>query len=101
MEHKLMEIIHQVCKTLHRCKVLYLIVGGSAVALHGYFRMSRLPSGQESGKFDLDFFYNPTYSNYFDLLTALESLGENVSAFWKEQSLNPSKSYFKFQCLYA
>ena len=39
------------------------MVGGTAVALHGYFRQSHDPSGQLMGKHDLDFWYNPTYVN--------------------------------------
>jgi hypothetical protein len=48
--------------------VEYLVVGGTAVALHGYFRQSHDPSGQLMEKHDLDFWYNPTYDNYFKLL---------------------------------
>lgn len=58
--------------------VEYLIVGGTAVAFHGYDRLSKDLSGQTMEKLDLDFWYNPTYDNYFRLL---EDLGEDVAEF--------------------
>jgi len=74
-----------------------MIVGGAAVALHGYFRKSLNLSGLTSDKTDLDFWYNPTYDNYFKLLNTLEELGEDVSKFKKETTPNPKRSYFKLE----
>ena len=96
MEVKLKEIILRICQTLNNNNVQYLIVGGSAVALHGFFRMSISRSGFPAEKFDLDIWYNPSYPNYFNLLNALESLGEDVSEFRNEQTPKPEKSFFKF-----
>lgn len=48
-------------------------------------------------KFDLDFWYNPTYNNYYSLLNALESLGFDVLKFKKEKSPKPRNSYFRFE----
>ena len=59
-----------VCGLLSKHKVEYLIVGGTAVALHGYFRMSVSIAGIPADKPDLDFWYNPSYKNYFKLLDA-------------------------------
>ena len=47
-------------------------------------------------KYDLDIWYNPTYENYFNLLSALENLGEDVSEFRDEQTPDPKRSFFKF-----
>jgi hypothetical protein len=77
--------------------VQYLLVGGTAVALHGYFRYSVNAAGGISDKPDLDVWYNPTYGNYFKLLDALEELGQNVTEFRNEQAPNPKKSYFKYE----
>ena len=55
-----------------------MIVGGIAVALHGHFRQSIKLAGIATDKPDLDFWYNPTYENYFNLLNALEDLGQDV-----------------------
>ena len=84
-----------VCTLLNKHNVEYLIVGGTAVALHGYFRMSVSIAGIQSEKPDLDFWYNPSYKNYFTLLNAIEELGVNVSAFKNEKTPNPKKSFFK------
>jgi|GEM_PF-5344085 len=46
-------------------------------------------------KDDLDFWYNPTYNNYFKLLDALEDLGVNVTEFKEETSPDPKKSFSK------
>jgi hypothetical protein len=77
--------------------VEYLVVGGTAVALHGYLRQSYDPSGRLMEKHDLDFWYNPTYKNYFRLLDALEELGLNVTEFRNEIAPNPKKSFFRFE----
>ncbi len=88
--------ILEVCKTLNSNGVEYLVVGGSAVAFHGYFRWSVDQNGLKAEKFDLDFWYNPTYKNYFKLLNALADLGQDVTKFKKEQTPEPKKSFFRF-----
>lgn len=75
MEKNLTDEILQVCNILNKNAVHYLIVGGTAVAFHGYFRWSQNSSGTHTEKFDLDIWYNPTYDNYFKLLKALSELG--------------------------
>ena len=97
MENSLFDTIRKVCATLNEYSVEYMIVGGTAVALHGYFRYSTISSGEIADKPDLDFWYNPTYENYFNLLNALEALGQDVSRFRSEQQPNPRKSFFKYE----
>lgn len=87
----------KVCKILNMHSVEYLVVGGTAVALHGYFRQSHDSSGQLMEKHDLDFWYNPTYDNYFKLLNALEELGLDVNEFRDEVAPNPQKSFFRLE----
>lgn len=96
MEENLTDEILRVCQILNKNGVQYLIVGGTAVAFHGYFRWSQNSTGAPTEKFDLDIWYNPTYDNYFNLLNALAELGQDVKEFFEEQSPNPLKSYFKF-----
>jgi len=96
MENNLADSILSVCKILNRCSVEYIIVGGAAVALHGYFRSSINLAGEVTDKPDLDFWYNPTYKNYFSLLNALEELGQNVEDFKDEKSPDPKKSFFRY-----
>ena len=77
--------------------VEYLVVGGTAVALHGYFRQSHDPSGRLMEKHDLDFWYNPTYNNYFKLLDALGEMGLDVTEFRDEIAPDPKKSFFRLE----
>jgi predicted nucleotidyltransferase len=95
VEMDLTDLIIDVCKVLNEEEVEYLVVGGTAVAFHGYFRWSKNASGKDADKLDLDIWYNPLYPNYFRLLNAIEKLGHDVSAFREEQTLDPHRSYFK------
>ena len=97
MDQSISECILAVCTSLNNNKVEYLIVGGTAVALHGYFRWSYSLNGIPAEKYDLDIKYNPTYENYFRLLNALAELGPDVSEFLKDQSPNPKSSFFRFE----
>jgi hypothetical protein len=89
--------ILKVCNILNECSVEYLVVGGIAVAFHGYFRLSHDSTGELADKHDFDFWYNPTYENYFRLLDALEKLELDVKEFREESSPNPKKSFFKLE----
>ncbi len=95
MENSFQQSLLKVCTILNKHRVEYLVVGGTAVALYGFYRMSITSLGTPADKPDLDFWYNPTYKNYFNLLNAIEDLGENVSAFRREKTPNPGKSFFK------
>ena len=77
--------------------VEYLLVGGSAVAYHGYDRQSQTSSGQFANKIDFDFWYNPTYQNYFNVLKALEELGLDVHEYRDEVTPDPHKSFFRLE----
>lgn len=67
------------------------------MALLGYDRWSLDTSGRQSKVIDLDFWYNPTYNNYFKLLNALEKLGEDVSGFKAEKTPDPKRSFFRLE----
>ncbi|AMR26750.1 hypothetical protein A0257_06250 [Hymenobacter psoromatis] len=54
-------------------------------------------AGIVADKPDLDFWYNPTYGNYFKLLDALGALGQDVARYKKEKSPDPKKSFFKYE----
>lgn len=94
MEDNLIENVLKVCEVLKKHDVEYLIVGGTALAFHGHYRMSRMSNDLPADKHDFDFWYNPSYENYFKLLNALEELGINVAEFRSEQAPNPKKSFF-------
>jgi len=97
MENSLIESVLHVCRILNTHSVEYLIVGGTAVALHGYYRQSHTSSGSLAEKHDLDFWYNSTYDNYFRLLNALEDLDQDVAEFKAEATPNPKKSFFRIE----
>ena len=84
-----------VCKLLEKHTIQYLLVGGAAVALNGYYRHSIDGSGQLAENPDIDIWYKPTYGNYFNFLKVIEDLGQDISEFKKEKSPNPRKSFFK------
>ena len=84
-----------VCALLDKHHIQYLVVGGAAVALHGYFRMSITSTGDYAEKPDVDIWYNPSYPNYFSLLNAIEELGQDIQEFKNEIAPDPKKSFFK------
>ncbi|MEO6288259.1 MAG: hypothetical protein ABIO93_32990 [Dyadobacter sp.] len=90
-------IIRYICDIFNKHSVEYMIVGGTAVALHGHFRKSTTLKGDIVDKPDLDFWYNPTYENYYNLLRALEELGKDVTEFQEEQIPDPRNSFFRFE----
>lgn len=94
MEHNLIGNLLKICEVLRKNDVEYLIVGGTALAFHGHYRMTTMPNGAPAEKHDFDFWYNPSYENYFKLLTALEEVGVDVAEFKRERTPNPKKSFF-------
>jgi len=72
-----------------------MLIGGTAVALNGYFRHSTNIAGELTEKPDIDIWYNPTYENYFNILKLMEELGQDITEFKNEKSPNPRKSFFK------
>ncbi len=87
--------ILKVCTALNTHGVNYLIIGGTAFAIYGRHRMSIEASGKIATKHDFDFWYAPTYENYYKLLKALASLGIDTSEWLEEQIPNPRKSFFR------
>ena len=98
--NKLIESIIGVGRALNNRQVEYLIVGGTAVAYYGYFRHSITMAGVPADRPDVDIWYNPSYSNYFNLLNALADLGQDMAKHKREQSPNPRKSFFKYEFEY-
>lgn len=76
-----------------------MIVGGTAVALNGYYRHSVDPTGSLTDKPDIDIWYNPTYQNYFNILKVIEALGYDVTEFKAEHKPDPRKSFFRLRDL--
>lgn len=97
MDKNLTNELLKICQTLNKHNVKYMIVGGVAVALYGYYRLSHDKAGKVADKPDIDIWYNPTYSNYYNLLNFIEELGQNVNKFREEQEPNPRTSFFRYE----
>lgn len=95
MDNNLKNSLLIVCKLLEKHEVQYILIGGTAVALNGYYRHSINTAGELTDKPDIDIWYNPTYGNYFNILRVMEELGQDITEFKNEQSPNPRKSFFK------
>jgi predicted nucleotidyltransferase len=95
MEKTLETSILRVCRALAENEVDYIFVGGTAVALNGYYRISTDQMGVVSAKPDLDVWYRPDYTNYFNLLSALDSLGHDVDELRSESNPDPYRSFFR------
>lgn len=95
MEDNLRKSLLTICRLFEKYKVQYILIGGTAVALNGYFRLSMNVFGELSEKPDIDIWYNPTFENYFNMLEVIGELGQDIKEFKKEKSPNPRKSFFK------
>jgi hypothetical protein len=97
MEDNLKNSLLTVCSLLDKHNVQYMLVGGAAVALNGYYRLSKTNSGELTEKPDIDIWYNPTYGNYYNLLKVLEELGLDITELKNEKSPNPRKSFLQLK----
>ncbi len=95
MKDGLQNVLLAVCRLLEKYEVQYMLIGGTAVALNGYYRHSINNAGDLTDKPDIDIWYNPTYENYFNFLKVIEELGQNITAFKTEENPDPRKSFFK------
>lgn len=95
MEDNLKNPLLTVCNLLEKYSVQYMLIGGTAVALNGYYRHSVNIAGQLTEKPDIDLWYNPNYENYYNILKVIEELGQDIPEFKNEKSPNPRKSFFK------
>ncbi len=93
MESSLTDSILNICGRLNKSLVEYIIVGGTAVGLHGYYKHFMNVAGEVAEKPDLDFWYNPTYNNYFRLFNALEELRQALPSLRMSKRLILKKSF--------
>jgi hypothetical protein len=68
MINNLKNCLLTICGLLEKHKVQYIIIGGTAVALNGYYRLTINNAGEPTNKPDIDIWYNPNYNNYFNML---------------------------------
>lgn len=97
MENRIKRSVITICELFDKYDLDYILVGGVAVALNGYFRFSVTPEGKLTDKPDIDIWYNPTYENYFKILKIIEELGQDITEFKEEKDPNPRRSFFKLE----
>ncbi|MCX8490214.1 MAG: hypothetical protein ORN54_04025 [Cyclobacteriaceae bacterium] len=88
------ELLHRVSSLLNKHEVEFIVVGGVAVGYHGYRRISGVSTYKPEMKTDLDFWYNPTISNFTNLIEALRELGVSIEALDKV-IFDPNKTFLK------
>lgn len=93
--HDLKKSLLTICELLKEHEVSYMLVGGTAVALNGYYRHSIDNVGKITPKPDIDLWFNPTYQNYFRILAVIKRLGRDISDFENEKCPNPKSSFFR------
>ena len=59
MEDSLGDSLLTVCKLLEKHEVRFMLIGGTAVALYGYYRHSINIAGELTDKPDIDIWYDP------------------------------------------
>ena len=79
------ETLVEICTLLNKHEVDYLLIGGVAVVFHGYTRSTA----------DLDFWYNPTITNFQKIINAIKEYGIDVSELEKIV-FDPEKTFLRF-----
>ena len=85
--------LDDIIKSFNKNDVEYLIVGGTAVHLHGHHRISHnLPLNIN---FDYDFWYKPTLSNWLKLVKALKVIQPLAGPQLESKVFRPETAYFR------
>jgi len=79
------ETLVEICTLLNKHEVDYLLIGGVAVVYHGYTRSTA----------DLDFWYNPTLTNFQRITNAIKEYGIDVSDL-ERIIFDPKKTFLRF-----
>ena len=95
ISNEIRESLKEVCETLNKRNVEYLIIGGVAVAFYGYQRLSGAAyPGRPEIKHDIDFWYRPTLGNYHNLVKALKEIGIDTRSL-EEIIFDPDKTFLR------
>ncbi|MEQ8562108.1 MAG: hypothetical protein RLO17_14185 [Cyclobacteriaceae bacterium] len=85
--------LDNIIKAFNDNDVDYLLVGGTAVILHGHMRGSHnLPRNIE---FDYDFWYKPLLSNFLKLSSAIKQMQPESTPYLEKIVFNPEKAYIR------
>lgn len=94
ISNEIRSILQRTCAALNRHEVAYILIGGTAVAYYGYQRPSGGLQGNLDMKYDVDFWYQPSLSNYYNLLKALKELGIDTSKL-ENLVFDPKKTFLR------
>jgi predicted nucleotidyltransferase len=92
--NEIRDTLREVCRTLTKYNVDCMLIGGTAVGFYGYQRISGISVFNPEMKSDLDFWYNPTVENFFNIVKALSELNIETSELEKI-IFDPQKTYLK------
>ena len=95
ISNEIREILALTCSALNKYDVEYMLIGGTAVGFYGYQRISGgYAPGFNDLKHDLDFWYNPTTGNYYNLVQALKDLDIETESL-ENLIFDPKRTYLK------
>ena len=97
MQNSFLQRFLEVCRILNDFSIQYIVIGGTAVGFHGFYRDTTNNEGQPSDKHDFDFWFNPYSENYYNIIKAMKVLGKDVSHLENESAPNPKKSFLRFE----
>src|SRR5688500_423633 len=94
---KSFKFLISICQVLEKNQVQFLIVGGTAVIAHGYYRPTIDHDGNVIDSPDFDIWFNPRFLNYQNLLNAFDELGLDTYEAREDVFPNPKTTFFRFR----
>ena len=82
MEIQIRDSLRDICTVLNKHNVGYMLIGGVAVGFHGFPRATA----------DIDFWYNPSITNFHNIISALDEFGVDTTSL-KELVFDPKKPF--------
>ncbi len=93
MTNEVRRSLHKICNVLNTHQVEYLIIGGTAVGVYGYNRISGGPTSRVE-IVDIDFWYNPTIENFYNLINVLDDMDIQTESL-KDIVFDPAKTFLR------
>jgi hypothetical protein len=84
MEIQILDSLRDICAVLNKHDVEYMLIGGIAVGFYGFPRATA----------DIDFWYNPSISNFHKIVSALDEFGVDTTSL-KELVFDPKKTFIR------
>lgn len=95
MNNELRKSLSKLATALNRNNVQCVLVGGVAVGFYGYERQSIIKDlGRPELVHDIDFWYNPTITNFTNLVEAMKALGVDTESL-DDYVFDPDKTFLR------